>query len=491
MVHNSSTGVQALFTSTMSMNTSIIDLPNHYLPSECGYNNHRCGILHFEHNRYSYYIIPLIRSFVMLYHSVDYMDPELEMQKVFVNVSEECNPTRAFRVRANHVIIACMDLQSRSKETLYYLNYDLIFPSSTGSSLISRNTELPTKPETIYDPATVSDIIYVPEQTRCEQRDNLYFIDDTYAVRFPVRAFDPQFIPSSNALADCIDYQGFEYYGNDNLIIRCSNSRTALYDSCDTGLFTYPPHDQIPYPCSNWNNVIVYRNGTQLSLNRDGDSVTQQLPFNDISFGRCVQRTDHPVFIASSADGAIFITHFNGNNFTKITSGNCSNINNGACPRPIFSENEHVFGIFDSKTGNFVIVNVTEGCLENPVIAQIPIPIVPPLVSVSLSQRSYNCSCSPMQNNELPSTTQTESTPEATQTESVSESITMQTNDAGQTKFTTTTNPSESTSFPTDSSTSTSHHQPYSNTSSISNEGLLAGVLTVAVVLSLASILIL
>lgn len=494
MASNASTGIQVILASTEDTNDSPpmnFMIAGHYLPPECRVNNHLCSVLHFGHpNGTSHYIVPSIRGFVVL-SLWDNRTDELPW-KSFINVTENCNPTKAFLTRQNRIlIIACMDLQSRPEGILYYINYDL-FPNSTGSGwTVVRNAALPTRSEKIYNPATVSEIIHVHGQARCPRRDNLYYTDDSYVVRFPTsHTSDPEFEESFHQLQNCMGYQSFEYHGNDNLVIRCSNNRTVLYDSCVTGRFTYTQDDRIPYPCTNW-GTVAYRNGTQLTF----DGATQQLPSSDINYGKCIHGVERPIFIASSANGSIFITRFDGNNFTKIASGNCSNDNNMPCPRPVFSESEHVFGTFNSETGSFVIINVTEKCMDDPVIAQIPIPFVPDLVSVSLGQGTYNCSCSAIQNTEpLSTTTQTEFTPQATQTKPTTMQLT---GDARQTESTMATDPSESTFSAADSSSnaspiSTATHPSEStsaadssNASSISTKGLLAGVI-VAVLLSLA-----
>ena len=468
MAHNASTGIQAILTSTEDADVDsppiTLTIAGHYLPPECEVN-HLCGILHFGHpSGTSHYIIPSIGGFVVLSHWADYDNRTKELPwNSFVDVVENCNPTKAYLARRNHkIIIACMDLQSRPHGILYYMHYNLL-PNSTGSGwIVERNTALPMKSETIYNTTTVSEIIHVRGQVRCQESDSLYFIDDAYILRFPTSdTSDPEFsIPDvDHPLENCVGYQSFEHYGNDSLVIRCSNNRTAFYDSCGNGRFTYAPEDNIPYPCTNW-NTVVYRNETQLTL----DGATQLLPSGDINYAKCVQAAEHPVFIALSADGSIFITHFDGNNFTKITSGNCSNNDNMPCPRPVFSENEDVFGTFDTKTHSFVIVNVTEGCLDDPVIAQIPIPFQPGLISVSLGRGTYNCSCSAVQNTE-PLTT--ESVLDASQTEN-----------AGPPDSAMATNSSESTFSATKSSPSSSRRVP------ISTEGLLAGVLTLAVLIA-------
>ena len=409
MASNASLGIQAVLMSTEAEQADVDSSPitltiaDRYLPPECQVN-HLCNILHFDHpDGISHYIIPSIRGFMVLYHRAVYNDNRTEEfpWNSFIEVNENCNPTKAFLARNNRIlVVACMDLQSRPEGMLYYIHYNIL-PNHTGSGwLIRRNIHLPTKSETIYNPATVSEIIHVRRQRKCHESDNLYFIDDGYALQFPTSSTsDPEFSTPDldHPLEDCVGYQSLEqYHGSDNLIVRCSNNRTALYDSCGTTRFTYAPDDDVPYPCSNW-STVAYRNGTQLTL----DGETQLLPSDDIKYAKCVQGVNHPpVFIASSANG-IFISRFDGNNFTKIANGSCfADNDNGACPRPVFSENNDVFGTYDSTIGAFVIVNVTEGCTDDPVIAQIPTPFQPDLVSVSLGRGVHNCSCSSVQNAE-------------------------------------------------------------------------------------------
>ena len=469
MASNASTGIQVVLTSTEAEQADVDSSPitltiaDRYLPPECQVNR-LCNILHFGHpDGTSHYIIPSIRGFVVLYHMAIYNDNRTEEfpWNSFIGVTENCNPTNAFLARNNRIlIVACMDLQSQSEGILYYVYHDIL-PNLTGSGwMIRRNTHLPTKSEKIYNPATVSEIIHVRGQRKCHESDNLYFIDDEYALQFPTSSTsDPEF-SVSGSLEDCIGYQSLEHYhGSDNLIIRCSNNRTALYDSCGTTHFTYAPDDYVPYPCSNW-STVAYRNGTQLTL----DGETQLLPSSDINYAKCVQGVNHPpIFIASSADGT-FISRFDGNNFTKIANVSCStNNDNGACPRPVFSENNDVFGTCDSTVGAFVIVNVTEGCRDDPIIAQIPTQSQPDLVSVSLGRGVFNCSCSSVQNIELLTTTQTESMLHVSQTQST-----------GQPDSTMATHQSESTFSSTKSSTSSAL---------ISVAGVLIAVAVVVVVI--------
>ena len=383
MAHNSSTGVQILLTSSLSMGNKILNLSNHYLPPECGANYHRCSILHFQRSGLSYYIIPLIGGFMALSHSANYTDVNSaeELEKLFVAMTEKCNPTKAFSAREDKIYIACMNLQTRPKGTLYYLSYDF---SQSHLSVMSDS-------ETIYNPETVSEVIFIggSKQT-CPESDNLYFIDDAHALRFPASSFDLDFLPSSNVLQNCTEYpESLEYYGNDSLIIHCSNGQTALYDSCSTGLFSYPRHDRIPYPCTNWSNMIAYLSGRQLTLN----GTIQQLPFDDLIYGKCIQGLKHPTFVASSSNGSIFIVPFNGSNVVQLTSGNCSNSESDmACPKPVFSGDEQVLGAFDSTTGTFTIVNLTEGCRVHPTIAKIS--FIPDLILITNGEGNYSCSCS-------------------------------------------------------------------------------------------------
>ena len=193
-----------------------------------------------------------------------------------------------------------MELQTRPLGTIYYLQY--YFSPGTDSEgqsrgVIRKSTSLQIKSEPIYDPETVSKVIYVRGQKRCEERRNLYFIDDAYVLQYPPDAFDPEYILSSDALRNCIGYQDIEHYGNDNLLIRCFNNQIVVYDSC-TGHFNYSFSDRVPYPCSNWDTVI-YREGRQLMLHERQHSYcndTQQdtifLLFDDLMYGTCIHIHD-------------------------------------------------------------------------------------------------------------------------------------------------------------------------------------------------------
>ena len=393
MAQNASTGIQIILTSTKTTNSSPINITiaDHYLPPECGVN-HLCGILQFGQNKHktggkiSHYIVPLIGGFMML--SVDRTNEELLPQRSVVNVTENCNPTRAFLARNNHITVACMNLQTRPRGILHYLSYEFI-PNSVGSGSIVRDTDFQNIFEPIYSPETISEIIHVRGQARCPQNDNLYFIDDAFVLQFPTSdRFDPDFV-SSGPLQNCVGYQSFEYYGNDSLIIRCANNRTALYDSCG-GHFTYPPPDRVPYPCTNWNSTIAYRNRQQLTLKRDGEYATQQLSSNDLSYGRCVEGVDHPTFIASSADGSVSITPFNSSDTTKIICNGTGATDH----RPILADNGRVLGVFDESANIFKVVNLAVDC-EQPVTRTIQIPenFVPDLITISRGVGEYHCGC--------------------------------------------------------------------------------------------------
>ena len=105
------------------------------------------------------------------------------------------------------------------------------------------------------------------------------------------------------------------YYGNDTIVIRCSNNLAVFYDSCACKYrLTYPSTNNVPYPCTNWDN-IVYRNGsnklTLLSTNHRQAMVTRKLPFRNLNYGKCVQVGNVSTFIGTSAKAEIFIAPFN------------------------------------------------------------------------------------------------------------------------------------------------------------------------------------
>ena len=400
MVSNSSTGMKILLTSaannSISASASVNIISNRYLPPECRDRN-LCSTLNFESNRFSYYIIPSIRGFVMLSHRTNHT----AIQTTFVNIAEECNPMKAFHdgtaeghtAYVYNIVVACTDLQTRPHGIIYYLPYRF-FPNSTGRGSIMRNYEQVTQSEPIYTPGTMSEVIFVRGQERCAEYDNLYFIDDAYIVHYPFNAFDPEFTISNNALKNCPGpYKAIEYYGNDTIVIRCSNNQAVFYDSCASRL-TYPSTTNVPYPCTNWDNII-YRNGSKLTLlsnNHRQAMVTRKLPLRNLNYGKCIQVGNVSTFIGTSAEGEIFIAPFNVGTESKvinISSGDGFKASNG----PVFSENEQAFVVFDSITRTLMVVNLTQTCN----IINVSATFIPALISISQGQGVYNCSCQEMQ----------------------------------------------------------------------------------------------
>ena len=405
MVQNSTlrTGMHLQLYQTSTMTLSTLDvIPNHYLPPECGDQNQRCGILNFEYSGISYYIIPSIRGFVTL--SL-YINNTQEPQKSFIDITEECNPIKAFYAGPEgryHIVIACMDLQTRPRGIIYYLQYYF----NVGRGSVIKNAELLTLSEPIYNPETVSEIIYVRGQQRCAEYDNLYFIDDAYVLHYPSDTFDPEFISSNDALQNCIGYQNIEYYGmNDYLLIRCSNNRTVLYDSCASH-FTYQSPDRVPYPCSNGPDMIIYRNGSQLTFKHQHNNDTQGsqlLPFGELTYGTCIHtQGDVPTFIGIANDGTVFIVHF---------GDRISNINHVSFPKgsisydgPIFTESRQAFGVYNVTSKEFLVINVTVECTQYPILHHISLSdhFSPDLIAINVRKGSYNCSCQKLETHHPP-----------------------------------------------------------------------------------------
>ena len=128
-------------------------------------------------------------------------------------------------------------------------------------------------------------------------------------------------------------------------------SNSALYMiPAQVSLLTYPS-DNAPYPCTSWDNVIYYSESKLTLQTRNGVQDTLKLPFGNLTYGKCVQTGNYPTFIGSSADEKTFIVPINGTNsrIVSILNSNCFK-GSSTCHKPVFSENEQVFGVFDSAT---------------------------------------------------------------------------------------------------------------------------------------------
>ena len=384
--------------------SELIDIPDYYLPPECGVDFHRCSVLKFQHSSIIYYVVPSVRSLIVISYTVNGAN-RTEPHKSVIPISESCNPTKAFYAGEDgryRIFVACMDLPAGTTGTLRYLQY-YFSPNGTQRGSVLLNTRALVKTETIYDTENVSEVVYLRGQQSCLDFDNLYFIDDSFVLHYPAESFDPQFEESSSRLTNCKGVPSVENFGDDRLLIRCYNGVTALYDTCFSQ-FTYPSPDreQVPYPCSNWNTVL-YQNGSTLSLGRkDGMHIsspeTITLPFSDFSYGMCIPG-EAPMVVGVASDGAVFTTPLGANNVTKITQGheNCTGNNSISCYRPVFSDDDRrVFGAYDVDRREFLIVNLTVECKNHPSILHMNISAThfsPDLVSISSGDGSYNCTC--------------------------------------------------------------------------------------------------
>ena len=387
-----------------------IDVPNHHLPPECeSSTSHRCDILRFEHNGVVYHVIPSVRKLVVITYNITTTTDNINDTRLhisFVSITENCNPTNSFyagRDGGYRIFVACLDLQSRPSGSLRYLEY---YIAQNGGSIL-RNTDAVTRTETIYDPETVSEVVFVRNQRRCSYIDNLYFIDTLFVLHYPAdyRAFDPEFLESNRRVENCDKVESIENYGDDNLLIRCSNGQVALYDTCSS-VFSYVSEDRVPYPCASWDTVI-YRNNSQLRLQRRGTSSEFQqkidFPHSDLVYGTCVEG-DTPTFVGIDDSGATFIASMGGgdnSNVTRISEGFDIRSENSSTEwiyRPVFSDDRQIFGVYDANTSEFLIVNLTAKCEMHPIILRINVSTIDlfpldSLVAISAGEGSYNCNC--------------------------------------------------------------------------------------------------
>ena len=87
---------------------------------------------------------------------------------------------------------------------------------------------------------------------------------------------------------------------------------------------------------------------------------TMELPFSNLTYGKCIQDDERLTFIMSSAEGTTFIASFNNANWSIIEILNGISRNGDSDMRKhVFSSDKKVFAAFDSVADNLVIVNLT------------------------------------------------------------------------------------------------------------------------------------
>jgi len=394
LIHNSTDGVQVVVSSSIVTNSAvppadqaseqITTISGEFLPDECGPSRKRCNVVVIPYHAQVFALFPVRKGIVI----VEYSRTTLDCVRYSVRrTSENCSPTTVFFTgtdRGYRLFTACVNL-SGDNSHLKFLRF-----SFEGSNITMASFHGQSGTEMIYDPDTLSEFVYVRSQRGCmPSTDNVYVLDEGYVIRFLADETEWNF--HVGIYLGCPSYQSVEYYGDNLLLVRCTNETVLTYDTCRGQVISYYHASQsgLPYPCSNWDTVAVVKGGN-LTFNTSATSnITGiTLPSGDVENAQCVNGGNSFLFVFT-VDRTVYIFSTLDEVLQGVVPRSC---NSSMCLEPIVltTESGTLVGAYGHELSHFIIVNVT--CRMNPVVLKLP-SFQPNLAAMFLGRRQYPCQC--------------------------------------------------------------------------------------------------
>ena len=401
MVYNSTDGIQVTVSSSVPQSTPVqpdITIAGEHLPTECGPNNKRCNIVPIPFGTHLFTLFSVRKGIAI----VEYNQTTLEYVNYSVfKTSLDCTPTAIFFSGPNkgyQLFTACVNL-SNDNSYLQYIAFS--FNSSEITTASFRYPPLSHR-EKIYDPDTLSEFVYARNQD-CFSADNVYVLDEGYMIRFLADIGQRRFV---DPIEVCPEprHLSVEYYGDNLLLVRCSNDSALTFDSC-RGVVTARYQSSmsgLPYPCSYWDTVAVVKDGNLTfntsTMSKVDNTTTLTLPTGAIENAQCVGGNQDTIFVFTVSRKTTYAFSASDNLLLEIVPLSC---NSTECFKPIVlsTEGASIVGAYDYKSSRFLVVNLT--CTLNPVILDLPV-VQPDLAALFFGRTRHSCQCKPV--TEPPST---------------------------------------------------------------------------------------
>jgi len=362
----------------------ITTISGEFLPDECGPSTKRCNIVVIPYHAQVFALFPVRKGIVI----VEYNRTTLDYVRYSVHrTSEDCTPTTLFFTgpdRGYRLFTACVNLPGNNSH-LKFLRF-----SFDGSDITVASFHHQSGTEMIYGPDTLSEFVYVRSQRGCmPSTDNVYVLDEGYVIRFLADETEWQFI--SPLPLGCSSYLSVEYYGDNLLLVHCTNETVLTYDTCRGKVISYYHASQsgLPYPCSNWDTVAVVKEGN-LTFNTSATSniSSTTLPSGDVENAQCFNGGDNYLFVFT-VERAVYTFSTLDEVLLEVVPCSC---NSSVCLQPIVltTGSGTLVAAYDHESSHFIIVNIT--CRMNPIVLKLP-SFQPDLVAMFLGRRQYPCQC--------------------------------------------------------------------------------------------------
>ncbi len=362
-----------LYLSTSEPNNFTLEVPNRFLPTQCGENYKLCDVLLIEMESEVIVFVPSQGGFVM----VTYQVGELPLY-TFHTVDRNCNPVKAFlNSEYNRIVIMCVELSGETNGSLLFVEFKL------KERIIVRSSE----EYFLRSSSALSEAVYAFHRLTYH-----IFFTDIDDLKVTDADASSSLLPENIHIDNCTHTNQIDVTENDVSIYCTQNndSWTVLADS------SIPIHNTYSrYPCPGLNQYVRVENKRQIMFgNSTQQSFVGELPDN-IKYAACLGAEDSFVFWALTESRQLLSVPLTTENHIITNLSACTNEDNN-CLRPSFDASKTSGAYFNYETNQVHITNITSSCGHRTVNMS----GTPDLLRLTLGEKEDNCSCA----NEIPTT---------------------------------------------------------------------------------------
>ncbi len=359
-----------LYLSTSEPNNFTLEIPDRFLPTQCGENYELCDVLLIEMELEVIVFVPSQGGFVMVTYRVG--EPPRDNYTFYaVKRSNYCHPVKAFlNSEHNLIVIVCVELTSETNRVLFNIEFSLT------QQMILRYSEK----FVLFNYSDLSEAVHASNHIFLVENEELLVAESEAS-----SSLEPGFLTELN---NCTYTNQIDVTGNE-VSIYCTQNNDSWTVLADSSIPTH--HTYSRYPCPGLNQYVRVENRRQIMFgNTTQQSLVGELPDN-IKYAACLGAEDSFVFWALTESRQLLSVPLTTENNTMTNLSACTRNN---CLKPSFDASKTSGAYFNYETNQVHITNITSSCGHRTVNMS----GTPDLLRLTLGEKVDNCSCA----NEVP-----------------------------------------------------------------------------------------
>ncbi len=362
-----------LYLSTSEPNNFTLEIPNRFLPTQCGENYKLCDVLLIEMESEVIVFVPSQGGFVM----VTYRVGELPLY-IFHTVDRNFHPVKAFlNSEYNRIVIMCVELSGETNGSLLFVEFKL------KQRIILRSSE----EYFLRSSSALSEAVYAFHRLTYH-----IFFTDIDDLKVTDADASSSLLPENIHIDNCTHTNQIDVTENE-VSIYCAQNNDSWTVLADSSIPTHNTYSR--YPCPGLNQYVRVENKRQIMFgNTTQQPLVGELP-DDIAYAACLGSEDSFVFWAFTENGRLVSVPLTTENHTITNLSECTTEGDN-CLRPSFDARKTSGAYFNHETNQVHITNITSLCGHRTVNMF----GTPQLLRITLGDKEDSCSCA----NELPTT---------------------------------------------------------------------------------------